>query len=549
MMKPDLFDTHTLTWTDVVNLLRRRWLLMVVVFMMVLLGAWGTLQVFFTDLYETQASLLVKVGRENVEVPVTVQKGQVFSQGVRIADINSEVQMLSSPAIVEAVVDHFGPATFRNVLKEPTSIWGYPKYYLKRTAREVKALYKEFLIAVNLKKRLEERDEIVLAVADGVKVEPVKDSDVLILKMRLPSGELAVDVANQILKEYMARRAVIRQMPAGSDFFAKQLAANEQRLSALMTKRAELRDQWQITSPGEQRSLLLKQAADIDSALIVAGSDIAKLENQRSVLLDRMRNAPERLEKEVVESRNPSIQSIKERITALEVERAKIQGRYTPDSEVVKKVDAELAELDSILSRESMTVRSTQTSESNPIIREFSKEAQEYEAMIAGLQSRNTRLAVPSARIQDSLRQINNGTDALEVVERDHGVTERNYLMYQSKLEEARISEELDARRVTNVALIAQPSTPFEPVYPRKLFTMLVTLPAALLLAIAFAALIESMDDRIRSHRDLEQVSELPYLGTFRFQVETIKNIDENGKRRKRHRRKTLVFSGPADSE
>src|SRR6266850_3882741 len=177
---------------------------MVVVFMMVLLGAWGTLQVFFTDLYETQASLLVKVGRENVEVPVTVQKGQVFSQGVRIADINSEVQMLSSPAIVEAVVDHFGPATFRNVLKEPTSIWGYPKYYLKRTAREVKALYKEFLIAVNLKKRLEERDEIVLAVADGVKVEPVKDSDVLILKMRLPSGELAVDVANQILKEYMA---------------------------------------------------------------------------------------------------------------------------------------------------------------------------------------------------------------------------------------------------------------------------------------------------------------------------------------------------------
>src|SRR5262245_59487612 len=131
MNKPDLFETQTLTWSEISHLFRRRWGVMLLVFVAVLVGVWGTLQVFFTDQYETQASLLVKVGRENIEVPLTVQKGQVISQGVRSADINSEVQMLSSPVIATAIVDHFGVGPFRSVLKPPAEWWTYPKYYLR----------------------------------------------------------------------------------------------------------------------------------------------------------------------------------------------------------------------------------------------------------------------------------------------------------------------------------------------------------------------------------------------------------------------------------
>jgi polysaccharide biosynthesis protein PslE len=553
MQKPTLFDTHMLTWSDITNLLRKRGLLMALTFLAVLVGAWGILQVGFTDLYETQASLLVKVGRENIEVPVTVQKGQVLSQGVRIADINSEVQMLSAPGIVEAVVDRFGVEPFRNPLVVPTEWQGYPKYYLKRTARAAKSYYKEFLIAANLKKRLTEREEVILAVVDGLKVEPVKESDVLVMKLRLPSAKLSVDVANEILKEYMARRAVVRQTPAGADFFATQVRENERRLTELLAERAQVRDQWNLSSTAEQRSLLLKQAAEIDTAITMAQSDIAKLEREGSALAESIQRTPAILDKDYVESRNPSIQSIKDRITALEVEKAKILGRYTEDSEVVKKVESEIAGLEVLLSREPATVRSSQSTEANPVIREFTKETQEHRIAIAGLEGRNLNLQEPSERIQKALRDISLGSDAMEVLDRNYRMAEQDYITYHTKLEEARISEDLDARRVANVALIAQPNTPIEPVYPRKLFIMLLSIPLALLLAVSLGTFFECLDDRIRSRHDLAGVEELAYLGTFRFELEPVK--DSNGKARSagwwkaKEKQKVLVFNSPGDSD
>jgi polysaccharide biosynthesis protein PslE len=553
MQKPTLFDTHMLTWTDVTNLLRKRGLLMAFTFLAVLVGAWGVLQAGFTDLYETQASLLVKVGRENIEVPVTVQKGQVLSQGVRIADINSEVQMLSAPGIVEAVVDRFGVEPFRNPLVVPTEWQGYPKYYLKRSARAAKSFYKEFLVATNLKKRLSEREEVILAVVDGLKVEPVKESDVLVMKLRLPSAKLSVDVANEILKEYMVRRAAVRQTPAGADFFATQVRENERRLSELLADRAKVRDQWNLSSTAEQRSLLLKQAAEIDTAITMAQSDIAKLEREGIALAESIQRTPAIQDKEYVESRNPSIQSIKDRITALQVEKAKILGRYTQDSEVVKKVESEMADLEAILAREPATVRSSQSTEANPVIREFSKETQEHRIAIAGLEGRNLNLREPSERIQKALKDISLGSDAMEVLDRNYRLAEQDYFTYHTKLEEARISEDLDARRVANVALIAQPNTPIEPVYPRKLFIMLLCIPTALLIAVSFGAFLECLDDRIRSSHDLAGVEELAYLGTFRFELEPVKDgagkWRTGGWRKAKEKQKVLVFNSPGDSE
>jgi uncharacterized protein involved in exopolysaccharide biosynthesis len=298
---------------------------------------------------------------------------------------------------------------------------------------------------------------------------------------------------------------------------------------------------------------LLKQAAEIDTAITMAQSEIAKLEREGSALAESIQRTPAILDKDYVESRNPSIQSIKDRITALQVEKVKILGRYTEDSEVVKKVESEIADLETILSREPATVRSSQSTEANPMIREFTKETQQHRIAIAGLEGRNLNLEEPSERIQKALRDINLGSDALEVLDRNYRIAEQDYLIYHTKLEEARISEDLDARRVANVALIARPHTPIEPVYPRKLFIMLLSIPMALLLAVGLGAFLECLDDRIRSRHDLAGVEELAYLGTFRFEFEPLE--DGAGKWRNggwgkaKEKKKVLVFNSPGDSD
>src|SRR5262249_44167407 len=85
--------------TDVISAFARQKTLLLVVFFATLLGAYGIGQLL-TERYETTANVLVKLGRENTEVPATVQKGSVTTSGVRKEELQTEVQMLSSRNLI-----------------------------------------------------------------------------------------------------------------------------------------------------------------------------------------------------------------------------------------------------------------------------------------------------------------------------------------------------------------------------------------------------------------------------------------------------------------
>ena len=478
-----------------------------------MLAGWLTLQIFFTDLYETKASLLVKIGRENAETPSTVVNGQVLSQGVRIQDINSEVQLLSSRSLVEAAVDKIGPEAFRSVLKRPDSMWGYPKYVVKTAARTVKAQFKEFLIAINLKKRLSLRDQAVLAVSDGLKVEPVKESDVLTLKLRLPSPDLCVQTAKVLVDDYLEIRAKARANNPEAGFFDQETREKKSELEEVMKRRADVRKAWDVSSPSEQRSIILKQLSDLTQERTDLEGQIRRLVTERAEIAQRLQTMPSLVEKERQDSRNPALESLKERITSLKMERARLLGRYLPEAEIVQKNATEIASLEDMLAREQQTIPAFTTQEANPVQRDLQESLVQHDIQIAGLQSRNDQLTQPIAGLRASLEALDKGADSMEQADRDYRLAEQSYFAYFKRRTEARMEEELDARQLANVSLISPPETPIEPVYPPKLFIMGVLIPVSLLLGVVLAAFMQSLDDRLNSESDFTAERDLPFLG------------------------------------
>lgn len=506
-------EEQALTWAELKTLyLRYRWLILIT-FALCLLGGWLTLQIFFTDLYETKATLLVKIGRENVETPSTVVNGQVLSQGVRIQDINSEVQLLSSRALVEAAVDKIGPEAFRSVLRKPQSLWGYPKYVVKTVARAVKAEFKEFLIAINLKKRLTQREQAILAVSDGLKVEPVKESDVLTLKLRLPSPELSLETANVLLNDYLDIRAKARANDPGTSLFEKETREQKSELDDLMRRRAEVRKAFDVSSPAEQRSLVLKQLSDLTQERTDIEGQIRRLETERAEITRRLNTIPMLVEKERQDSRNPALESLKERITSLKMERAKLLGRYLPQAELVQKNGAEIASLEELLAREQQTIPASSTQEANPLQRELQESLVQHDIQIAGLQSRDDQLTQPIAALRAKIRAIDTGADSVEQADRDYRLAEQSYFVYFKRRAEAQMEERLDSRELANVSLVSAPETSIEPVYPPKLFIMGVLIPVGLLLGVVLAAFIESLDDRLHTESDFDSRRDIPFLG------------------------------------
>ena len=133
---------------------------------------------------------------------------------------------------------------------------------------------------------------------------------------------------------------------------------------------------------------------------------------------------------------------------------------------------------------------------------------------IAGLETRNRTLQKPAAELSARLKELALGMDALESAEREYGRAEQDYLTYAKRLEEARMSEVLDAQRVTNVAIVAPPETPIAPVSPRKMFLMGIAMAVSLLLGVAAAALVETTEDRLLDESSVVDLEEISYLGT-----------------------------------
>lgn len=516
------FEQHSLSWADLFALVAKyRWVILTV-FVAVTIGAWATLQVFFTDEFETKSNILVKIGRENAETPSSIQNGNLMTTGVRLQDINSEVQMLSSRALIENVVDQFGPDLFKSVLKQPDSIWGYPKFYLKTTARFVKRQYKEFLIAVSIKKRLTPREEAILVLQNGLKVEPIKESDVLTMKLRLPSARLAMECANALLQRYLTTRSNIRRTAAGADFFDAELNKDEAHLGTLRGDRERVRTKYGISSAVEQRTNLLKQYAALRERIDNTDASLQRVEHQREAVAVAASRGDDLLKKEQITAQNPSIQSIKERLTTLELERVRLAGRYSSDSEVLANSDKEITALRHLLSNESPTIISTVTSEANPLKRELHKDLENHDVELAGLRSERAQLEIPLRRIREELASLNVGGDAFETAEREYRLAEGFYVLHVRKMQEAKLNDELDQRRVANVSIIAPPDEPIEPIYPPKPFVMGIALPVGLLLGIAVSALLESMEDRILSEKDLDSIDGLEFMGTFNLPEEPV---------------------------
>lgn len=522
MIRREPFEQHNLTWRDCLRLYRKyRWIVLIVLLVTVA-GTWISLEVFFTTLYETQSDLLVKIGRENASTPPTVDNGSVMTQGVSITEIHSEVQILSSRALVAQVVDELGPKRFLWSLSKPTSIWGYPKYMAKLTAHQVKSWYKDILIALSIKKRLDPRQEAIVRLQGGVDVEPIRQSDILELKVRTPSPQLCVDAANALLQAYFNRRVKVMKDEVGTVFFDQQLGHYGLLMQKYSNARSEIRTKWDVTSPGTQRTLLLDRLSSLAKQRVETQSEINKLYSQRLSMAEQMRGLPSMLPKEETTTPSPSTEEIQKQLTALSVERAKVGSRYLSRSETIKKFDQEIASLQQMVKKSKPTITASSTKQANPVAVDFMQKMADDQAKIRGLQARLDSLNHSSAKVQAQLNRLNVGADKYENAQLQFNIAEQNYLAYSKKASDARLSQQLNALRIANVSLVASPYMPIQPVAPRKLLIMGVSIPAGLLLGIAFAGLLESLDDRIETDRDLAALDDVSFLGTVTLEEEAV---------------------------
>ena len=330
------------------------WLILLVAIGSVL-ATYAGLQVV-SEQYVSTGQLLVKLGRENVELPVTVDKGGLLSTGVRREEINSEIQLISARQLIEATVDTIGLDAFNLQPPEPTTWFGRAKRTLRDAVKAVRANISELAIFLNLRPRLTEREKVLLLVQTGLTVEREKDSDVIAITVRLPSAALASQVVDTLIALYLDRRLAIRRDHGMSEFFDEQLVSLRDKLKSLDTGKLRLRERSNISTVDAERTLLIGRLQTLLAEIAIyerelnllgsgasAGAGTSKRPRPAGTLVDTPSDPSLRL------SSYPNLEQMRSKITELRLRKTELLQKFLPDAEAVLRIDREIERIDATM--------------------------------------------------------------------------------------------------------------------------------------------------------------------------------------------------------
>jgi uncharacterized protein involved in exopolysaccharide biosynthesis len=157
------------------------------------------------------------------------------------------------------------------------------------------------------------------------------------------------------------------------------------------------------------------------------------------------------------------LQGLKATLMTLELKRTELLTKYQPTYPLVQEVDKQLTETrTSIASEESKPLRA-ETTDRNPTYAWISEELAKAKADESSLRARAAAIQVIVAKYQANAHDLDQKGILQQDLLRKVKTEEENYLLYQHKREDARMTDALDRTRILNVAVADQPTMPALP--------------------------------------------------------------------------------------
>ncbi|MCA9281580.1 MAG: hypothetical protein H6812_04730 [Phycisphaeraceae bacterium] len=509
----DRFGLDFTILQDIVSVLRRRKLIIAAVTVGVVLSAFAALY-YLTEQYQSEARLLVILGRENTEVPLTVEKGDVFTSGVQEEEVNSYVELLKSPMVVGEAVDLVGVDKFSFPLPEPKTFIQKVKHAVKWTSRAAKKEVQNALIALDLKKRLTDREKVVKLVQGALTVEREGSSNVIRVSLRLPSQSLSQETLEQILARYFVHHIELRQSTSILEVFNTQMQDYRRLMEEAQANTIDIRNEWGISAADTQRIDLLARISALESQVDEQSSQLAARTRERQTTLAALQSVPKDLVTARTSEPNPSVLSIKQAIMEKRLDQINLTGRYKPGFPLLDTIETSIRELSDLLTTESPRREGDVVTVPHPSRLSLEQSLLDLDVTISGFATSIEAKRAQVLGLRGMLDKVDQGGDRLRLAELDLSVAEQRYLENAKRLTQAQISEQFDKMRVANVRQLSPPTTAPEPVFPKKILILGISVLGGLMLGGGLALVLEWLDDTIRSPRDL-QTAGVPYLGSF----------------------------------
>jgi len=468
-----------------VTLFRRKWLLLVPL-AIIALGA-VALAVFLPDRYQSRMKILVKNSRADAVITSEANGGTNGSGEITESQINSEIALLTSKDLLEQVVIQSGLDK-----TSPSSFWN---------------------------EKLPPVERAVIQLEKDLEIEAAKKSTIIEVKYTSRSPETAANVLQILANLYFDKHLKLHSPPGAQEFFQTQSDQYGDQLATAERNLADFQRRQDFVSLEQEKQLNLQRMGEVRARYLDAEGGVKDISDRIAKLQPQLERIPARI---ATQSRALPNQYSLERLSTMLVElrnkRTQLLTRLRADDRLVKEVDQQIKDTSEALEEAKQVNNVEQSTDVNPLRQNLEAELAKARLDLVGQKARRDDLAHQLAEYQSRLDRLDSSTTTNADLQRQLKTSEDNYQLYAKKKEEARIADEMDQNKITNVALAEKPLPRRTPFSPNRRLILGLGLFLAVLVGLTIVLVAEFVRDTVHTPRELELIAEIPVIATFQFQ-------------------------------
>lgn len=475
------------------------------------------------EIYQSEAKMLIRVGRESLSVDPSVSGPTLYSARDRENEVNSELSILTSRAIAEQVVRELGADAFLERpdesadVKPPVEGMETAQQDLRKIRREVRETSEAgagLLAALDLTTPLSPQEKAVLTVMDNTHVSVEAKTDIITITYDAPSRPLAQNALATMLQSYQERHIQVHAAQASPEFFEEQTELFRKNLQDREAALTAFREEHQITDMTHQKEVMVVQVSDLEKQVADISSEASASRQRIESIEQALAGRQETLEISRTTGRpNYAADALKEKLLELRLQETDLAARYPATHRPLVDIREQIRQAESQLAGEEET-HTEVTTGIDASYQQLQLNLENERGEFAAFNAQKSVLEDELARQKTELAALAAREFDLAQLEREVELAEKDYEQYRESLQRARISAALDVDKVSNVSIVQPATYPMAPVKPRKMLNLALGIFLAFFASITFVMTIEYFDDSVNAPEQIEKWVGVPVLVT-----------------------------------
>ena len=447
--------------------------------------------------YEAKSSLLVKFGREYIYHSETADSQAERTPPLVSQEemVNSEINILTSRDLIEKVIRAVKVENIYPLVENSSSL----------------------LADIGISPKLPPLQAAIIKFSKNLDVRAVKKSSVIEVSFQHKDPRIAAEAVNLLIAFYKVKHLEVYS-GFQSPFLERQLSIYDRKLTESENELEEFKEKNRVYDLDEQKGLLLKQQMDLDTESKDTKKNIDELRSRLSTLQAQMKafslpgnkNAytPTELDKIIVEGRG--------KLLDLQLEEQQLLEQYKETNPLVANVRKEIAIVSDFLGKQEGGIEK-KVETGNPVYQGVEADALKTQAELSSQLANEGVLGRQLDQVNGEIGSLDLKGRQLEDLQRSEELDNLNYRNYAGKVEEARISDDMNRQKMANVSVIQEAGIPAKPVHPKKGLNILLSILLGAVAGVGYAFLAEYYSQVLSTPEGAEKRLGLPVLASIGY--------------------------------